>query len=271
MTDVPWSVNAVPGRLGVAARVHAGELELDLVTQPGVLHHAILRASVVSYLVDAVAGIVLDHDPDRWLLTSDMTVRSSASPAPAELTATNTVLRDGRRSAIGRVEVTSAGSPYAVGTVGFVRVPRRPTDPPKPLVVLESAVRIFDPTLRLSLPLRDEAGIEVLDAPNGVVRLRVTPSVRNPAGTLQGAMVALVAEAAAEEMIAARLGVPVVVIDLDIRYLATAPEGPVLTSCRWVGPPELGAVEVQITDSSTTRLTTLVYARAVPVNQEEAT
>jgi acyl-coenzyme A thioesterase PaaI-like protein len=45
--------------------------------------------------------------------------------------------------------------------------------------------------------LREEAGIEVIDAAEGVVQVEVTPGLRNPAGTLQGAMVALLAEAAA--------------------------------------------------------------------------
>ena len=51
----------------------------------------------------------------------------------------------------------------------------------------------------LDKPLREEAGVEVLDASAGVVG-EVVPELLNPAGTLQGAMVALVAEAAAEEL-----------------------------------------------------------------------
>ena len=44
------------------------------------------------------------------------------------------------------------------------------------------------------------AGIVVLDPAAGSLEMEVTPELRNPAGTLQGAMVALFAEAAAEEL-----------------------------------------------------------------------
>ena len=69
----------------------------------------------------------------------------------------------------------------------------------------------------LTRPLREEAGIEVVDAAEGVVQIDVTPELRNPAGTLQGAMVALVAEAAAEDLVATRFESPAVVTDLDLR------------------------------------------------------
>ena len=63
----------------------------------------------------------------------------------------------------------------------------------------------------------------------------MTEAVRNPNGTLQGGMVALLAESAAEDLLEARFGEPVVVTDLDIRYLARAEHGPVRTSCRLIG------------------------------------
>ena len=60
----------------------------------------------------------------------------------------------------------------------------------------------------------------------------VTPELRNPAGTLQGAMVALFAEAAAEEMVSARFDMAAVVTELDLRYLAQTAEGPSSRSAR---------------------------------------
>jgi acyl-coenzyme A thioesterase PaaI-like protein len=95
--------------------------------------------------------------------------------------------------------------------------------------------------------------------------MKVGPEVRNPAGTLQGAMVALLAESAAEDLVAARAGRPVVVTDLDLRYLAQAHEGPVRTSCRPLGSDACAPIEVRLIDTSNDRVTTLVYARAVPV------
>ena len=96
-----------------------------------------------------------------------------------------------------------------------------------------------------------------------MVEVAVTPDLRNPAGTMQGAMVALVAEAAAEDLVATTFGQDVVVVDLDLRYLARTSAGPVRTQARLLGDRLESPVEVQLVDTSTDQVTTLVYAAAV--------
>jgi len=264
VTDLSLQVMSVPGRLGVTARFADGELVLELAPTPETLHHGVVRASVLSFAVDAVAGILLDQDPETWTFTSDMSVRMRPVPAPDRIDAVTTVLRRGRRSATCRVELTSAdGTPVATGAVGFVTLPRRDGDPPKPVLSPEDAPLVFRGLGRLSRPLRQEAGIVVLDAAEGVVEVPVTPAIRNPAGTLQGAMVALLAESATEELVAARFGVRAVVADLDLRYLGQAKDGPVRTAARLLGDTPDAPVEVELTDTTTGTVTTLVYARAV--------
>jgi acyl-coenzyme A thioesterase PaaI-like protein len=124
---------------------------------------------------------------------------------------------------------------------------------------------IFRDPIGLSRPLREEAGIEVIDGPEGVVQVEVTPALRNPAGTLQGAMVALLAEAAAEDLFAARFDLPVVVTDLDLRYLRKAEVGPVRTRSRLLDTGPDATVQVELVDTSTDQITTLAYASAVVV------
>jgi acyl-coenzyme A thioesterase PaaI-like protein len=243
-----------------------GELRLDLVTAPSMLHHGVVRASVLSFLVDAVAGILLDQDPDVWTFTTDLSVRMRPVVAPGRIVASNTILRRGRRSATCRVELMDGdGRPVATGAIGFVSVARTKDDPPKPMVRPEQAPRLFDGKGTLERPLRDEAGIDVVDAAAGVVQVEVTPALRNPAGTLQGAMVALVAEAAAEDLMATHFGSPVVVADLDLRYLRKTTVGPVRTRARLLGDGPESPVEVELVDRSSDTVTTLAYARAVPV------
>src|SRR5258705_927968 len=106
MTDIPNANASVPGRLGVAAQFEAGEFSMLLFPQPEVLHHGVVRASVISYLIDAVAGITLDRDTSVWTLTTDMTVRMRPVPAPAQIRAVNTIVRQGRQSATCQVELT---------------------------------------------------------------------------------------------------------------------------------------------------------------------
>ena len=227
---------SVPSRLGVTADVDDGEFRLQLHPQAPVLRHGAVRASVISFMIDVAAGIVLDDDPDAWLLTSDMSVRMRPVPAPDWIGTRSTILRRGQRSATATVDVvTSTGDPVATGAIGFARVQRRESDPPKPPMTPERITTMFGGAGILTRPLREEAGITVLDPTRASVQMEVTPDLRNPAGTLQGAMVALVAEAAAEELASARFDIPAVVIDLDLRYLAQTGAGPVRTRCRSLG------------------------------------
>ncbi len=263
MTDVPSSRMSVPSRLGLTARLEDGGLVFELVPQREILHHGVVRASVLSWAIDAAAGVVADTDPDVWTLTSDMSVRMRPLPAPGRIRATNTVLRKGRRSYTIRVELTTEeGAQMATGAVGFVSIPRKDSDPPKLTFTPETAANLFRSAPRLSRPLREEAGIEVIDPVAGVVQVEVTPELRNPAGTLQGAMVALLAEAATEDLVSTRFESPVVVTDLDIRYLARAQNGPVRTRSILLGTGPDAPVQVELIDTSTGTLTTLVYARA---------
>ena len=205
MTDIASQGMPLPSRLGVTARLEDGRLVLGLEPQPETLHHGVVRASVISYLVDVVAGVPLDNDPDFWTLTTDMTVRARPLPAPGQISTVGSVLRRGKRSATCLVELTSdGGEPYATGAIGFARIPRKEGDPPKPRVALEEFPDILRGPGTLTRPLRQEAGIEVVDAAGGTVQVELTSDLLNPAGTLQGAMVALVAEAAAEDLLEAR-------------------------------------------------------------------
>jgi acyl-coenzyme A thioesterase PaaI-like protein len=264
LTDIPNPAAAVPTRLGVGARVDDGELVLELRPQGEVLHHGIVRASVLSFVVDAAAGISVDDDPDVWMLTTDMSVRMRPIVAAERIDSRNTIVRRGGRSVTCTVELTDdCGRPVASGAAGFAKVRRREDDPPKPMLTADDAARLFSKTGSLSMPLREEAGIEVVEP--GIVEVAVTPDLRNPAGTMQGAMVALVAEAAAEDLAADAFGQPAVVSDLDLRYLARVETGPVRATARLLGDLPGSAMEVQLVDTSADRLTTLVYARAVPV------
>jgi acyl-coenzyme A thioesterase PaaI-like protein len=263
MTDLSADAFHLVGRFGVRAQPTDGGLVLEMHPSPHVLHHGVVRASVLAFLVDAVAGIVIDDDPEAWTFTSDMSLRMRAIAAPARLEATATVLRRGRRSATATVEITGDDHELvATGAIGFAKVPRRDGDPPKPAVTAKGSASIFRGVGALTEPLREEAGVQSLDPERGMVELAVRPDLRNPAGTLQGALVALVAEAAAEDLVSSRFGVPAVVTDLDLRYLAQAPVGPVRSHCRLLGTDPEAPVEIELSDVSAERVTTLVYARA---------
>ena len=266
MTDLLDDNFNIPARLGVVAEIRDGEFRLGLHPRPELLRHGVLRASIIAFLIDVAAGVLLDDDPDAGTLTSDMSVRMRPLPAPAFLSTRTTILRRGRRSAVAMVDVvTEEEQPVATGAIGFTRVQRRDTDPVKPPASPSRMATMFDGSRTLDRPLREEAGIVVLDASAGALEMQVTPELRNPAGTLQGAMVALFAEAAAEEMASARFDMAAVVTELDLRYLAQTGEGPVQSSCTLLGHGPDAPMQVELSDRSSGRLTTLVYARTTTI------
>ena len=263
MTDLLDGDASLPNRLGLNAELHDGEFQMQLRPRPEVLRHGAIRASVLALMIDVVAGVVVDDDPEVWTFTSDMSIRMRPLKAPGSIFTRTTMLRRGNRSATAAVDLVSGqGEPVATGAIGFAKVRRRDSDPAKPQASVERVMGMFDGSSMLAQPLREEAGIRVLDAMQGAVEMELTPGLRNPAGTLQGAMVALLAEAAAEELAASRFNIPAVVMDLDLRYLAQTGAGPVQTRCRLLGDGPDSPIEVELVDTSTDRLTTLVYARA---------
>ncbi len=144
------------------------------------------RASL-SFVIDVVAGIPLDQDADMWTLTSDMSVRMRPLPAPERIDATSTILRQGRRSATSLVELrTDQGAPIATGAIGFVKTPRKATDPPKPNVSLGQTPSIFRDSATLTRPLREEADIQVIDAARGHRAGRGDPATPQPGGDAAG-------------------------------------------------------------------------------------
>ncbi len=262
MTDLLGDDISVPNRLGLIAEFHEGELQMRLRPRDEVMSHGAVRISVLALMIDVVAGIVVDDDPDVWTFTSDMSVRMRPIRAPESIQTRTTNLRRGQRSATAVVDLVSGRNELvATGAIGFAKVQRRASDPFKPGGSLERITAMFDGSRVLTRPLREEAGIEVLEPMLGALEMELAPGLLNPAGTLQGAMVALLAESAAEELASSRFDIPAVVTDLDLRYLAQTGAGPVRTRCRVLGDGPDAPIQVELFDTSSDRFTTLAYAR----------
>jgi acyl-coenzyme A thioesterase PaaI-like protein len=111
--------------------------------------------------------------------------------------------------------------------------------------------------------MREAAGIEVLDPAVGAVSLGLRPELLNPAGALQGAMVSLVAEAAAEDAASHHAGASRVVVDLDVRFLGQARIGPVVSRVAPAAAGRADAWRVTLVDQGRDRIVTDVLARTV--------
>jgi acyl-coenzyme A thioesterase PaaI-like protein len=263
MTDVFFDrTTTLPNRLNVST--HCGpELTMRLHPVPQTCRLGSLRTSVASFIIDALAGIAVDGDQDTWTFTSQMSVRMVNTPAPAYVEGRAMVLRQGARSATCEVTlVDEAGRSHGYGVLSFVRVARRDGDPVKHVFnsSAESQRGFMGPVIEGTLP--DEMGINIIDGPAGTVEVVVEDKLRNPSGAMQGAMVACVAEVAAEEMISVRLGLPAFVSDLDIRYLSQVRVGPVRTTSTWLGDDPWSWVRVELHDVTSGVLLTHALARA---------
>ena len=250
------------GRLGIRAE-RSPDGEVVLRPYPQVCAKGVVRPSVLALVVDMMGGFVAEAGTGTdWIFTSDLSLRAPARHVPGEVVATGRALRTGRGIVSTDVEMREGGEVFAYGQAGFSRVPRRHGDPPHPHLH-ENRLRGELPPLER--PLVEEVGVRVLDPSRGSVEVEMTDALRNPAGAMQGAIVALVAEVSAESLADHGRGSAQIVTDLDVRYLAMGREGPVTGSAEWIGPPEAGALRVELRDRGLgNRLMTSALARVAP-------
>jgi len=229
------------------------------------VHNGVVRISVLALMADMLGGWVADqHAEHDWVFTTDLSVRAPVLRLPQHVIGTATPLRIGRTNVAAEVEMRDEqGDLHAYSHVGFVRVPRRHGDDPKP--DLEMAAKKWVERPRITQPLDVAAGIRVVDASRGELHVELVDELRNPAGAMQGAMVALVGEVAAEELAAHHLGEPQVVTDLDVRYLAMGRVGPVVARAAFIGKPEHRSIHVELRDTGMdNRVMTVMLARTAP-------
>jgi len=261
VTDLPPASSSVPARLGARFRLDGDVLGGVIEHVPAMSNHGAMPMASIVFLVDAVAGVTIDDDPDVWAFTSDLTVHLSG-PVRTSLDATCTVLRNGRRSAVCEILLTDGGEVRGIGNAAFAKVPRRADDPPKPpFDVAATITRLRVPPI--DEPVRAACGFVVGSTP-GVVLGELRSDLLNPAGAMQGAIVGALAEAAAEDLADARglLGVDRhAVVAMEIRYLTQNRVAPITAVA--VASPASDLVRVELTDGAG-RPTAVVLTRLAP-------
>jgi len=218
------------------------------------------------FLIDVVGGLTVDTDPNAWAFTSDLSIRLPEVVAPVQVDTCARVLRNGARSAICEMPLMVNDLEWGSAIIGFSKVQRREGDPVKPPFTTNDAVTRM-PAVPLAESLREAAGFVSRDPHNGVVASFLRPELLNPAGAMQGAIVAGVIEAAAEDLADHVLGgpKPYVVYEMEVRYLAQNRVEPIVSAARFVGPPADGRIRVDLIDSDGTgRLTTSAVVRVAP-------
>ena len=224
------------------SEIHA----VDAMRAPGA---GAVRPSILATIADVLAGIQANHTiAGRLPLTLDIEVRTTR-PMGEWVRASSRLLKVGRTTVAGEVSFSdpASGAVVALSYVTFIESPR-------PQDLSPNATTIMRTTGTLTRPFPDHVGARIVEP--GVVEIDHRPFVLQNSGTLQGGVVALLGEYAAESL----TGRPVV--DLDVRYLSTVRVGPARATARAVAP-DLMRVEIR-DEGKAGRLAARSMARLAP-------
>ncbi|MFC8530148.1 hotdog domain-containing protein [Nocardia sp. NPDC057227] len=212
---------------------------------PGTEH---LRTSVLVTWADTLAGLLasLVMGP-RVPVTLELDIHlHGPAPAAGRVAAVGRTVKVGRSVFVAELDFSVDGEPIAVAGASFMVAP-------DPGVTLPDRLSVEMPagTDRLRIPLAERA--QCVRTGPGVAVLPRTPEGLNASDTVNGGLLALVAEEAVLSLApGATLGF------LGLRYLLGARVGPVTATARKHG--ELARVQVRDTGNDD-RITTLATAR----------
>ncbi len=206
--------------------------------------------SVLLTVADCIAGAsAMQATTPQLAVTLDMALHLVAEPPGSTLDVTARVVKQGRSTVATEVRFLGADTDQlvALGYLTFMASPR-PEDasPPVPRGMHVHGTLVGDFAGALGL---DDRG-------SGIVEVPRRPFVVQAAGSVQGGVVALLGEVAAESL----AGRPVV--DLDLRFLAAIRVGPGRATASWLGDD---LIRVEIRDVGRgNRLAALTIARLAP-------
>jgi acyl-coenzyme A thioesterase PaaI-like protein len=193
---------------------------------------ALVRPSVLLTIADIVGGVpAMYASAPKLALTLDMSIHLNGNQVESELEVTSNVVKIGSRTVVSEVRFINLQSRHltALSHLTFMTSPR-PNDLACPIHTK------FESHGTLQKSLGECLGLRTMRP--GVTELDRRPYVVQPAGHLQGGVVAFLAESAAESM----TGFPVV--DLEIKFLSGIRVGPGRATAERFGD-ELVRIEVR--------------------------
>ena len=201
-----------------------------------------MLATLSDVWTGALAGMAC---APKLALTLDLTARIVGDVGGDRLDIVGKLLKQGRTTIVAETDFRHpvTGAVVALSHATFMASPRPGRD--------RASVGHTD--LRQHPPCPHRRGVGGTGLSPGVVLIERGPYVEPAAGTLQGGVVALLAELAAESLTRSR------VLDLEVRYLSAVRVGPARTSAVALDDH---TVRVEIRDpGNDDRLTTVVMAQ----------
>jgi acyl-coenzyme A thioesterase PaaI-like protein len=196
---------------------------------------------VLAMLCDVTSALVaLPAGAPDWTATADLSLHAVEPLDVGPIIVEGRLVRAGQNIVVVGVEVYDGlggealddARHAAAGLVALARIPRQASlATADPRSRLGQRIALGDGAPGLSMPVLDQIGLRVVDATGGVVELEKTDYVRNSFGTINGGVLGMVFQGAAEAAVQAR-GHPFVATDVLIHYLAQTKAGPARTATR---------------------------------------
>jgi acyl-coenzyme A thioesterase PaaI-like protein len=208
------------------------------------------RLGVLATLADVIAGeSAIRAVLPNWAATSDLSLYVDELPSKGTIEASLEILRSGRQTVILEVTLRTRGADAdadtssdprdrnavcGLATLSFMVLPARENDE-KTERFAASVARRTDfggPGAGFTRPLGITMGLVGQDGEPGIMRVPVSPYLRNSLGALQGGAGALLIETTAERCAADELEGPLRVRSLAVHYLKLGRVGPVRATAR---------------------------------------
>jgi acyl-coenzyme A thioesterase PaaI-like protein len=208
------------------------------------------RASVLATMADCMAGLAaFAVTAPRLAVTLDIVVRNVATRCGDRLDVAGEIVKKGRSTIASEVRFSDSDTKdlVALSYLTFMTSPRPQDQAPAPS-------RGMRTTGSMPNHFAEHVGLRTIEA--GVVEVNLVPFVMQASRTLQGGVVGLLGEVAAESLTSAPI------LELDVRYLNAIRVGPARATATQIGQD---LVRVEVRDRGIDdRLATLILVRFAP-------
>jgi acyl-coenzyme A thioesterase PaaI-like protein len=212
------------------------------------------RVGALAIIADMISGqTAIREVAPGWIATSNLGLQVGDLPSTGSIVGRPKVLRKGATTIVIEVDLVhgETGDALGVSTLGFAILPNR-SERQAALhrARTEGAETMSSPLgAGLTKPVLEAMNVVFAPGDPATAEIAVVPYLQNTLGALQGGIVAVFVEAAAERYAAARLGGPVRVRGLEIQYLKLGKVGPVRARARVIGRLAGGlSVRVELDD-----------------------
>jgi len=205
------------------------------------------RVGVAAVITDMIAGqTAIREVAPSWIATSNLAIQVADLPSEGTLVGRPKVLRKGATTIVIEVGLDHLESGREVGltTLGFAILPRRNAMQAEIQQAREGARdTVYAPDGRgFAAPLFEAMGIAFDPETPGTAEVPLDPYLQNTLGALQGGVVAILVEAAAERLATGILGGPVRVRGIELQYLKLGRKGPIRARAREFARTDSGLV-----------------------------